>query len=218
MTGRGILSDGKQKAARRTCTIWPLDYETGPLDGSLEGFSEREGVSPCIHVHLHSTAAWHGVYWVIGGVMSRSRLVLRRRKKTEQTTYAILCLIQLYDIERSIQGYRLVASEGNSYVGRRGHGQFEGISLYTDQTYEMNGKSDKVCLIICIRDFADGWRQAMKTTEPNNQYGYTYSKLQRQTTKIKSSYHQAGASYVASPVVHSDCIYSQSKQKGAQGY
>lgn len=113
----GILSGGKQKAARRTCTIWPLDYDTGPLDGSLEGFSERGGVSPCIHVHLHSTAAWHGVYWVIGGVMSRSRLVLRRRKKTEQTTYAILCLIQLYDIERSNWGYRFVASEGNSYTG-----------------------------------------------------------------------------------------------------
>ena len=107
LSGRGILSDGKQKAARRTCTIWPLDYDTGPLDGSLEGFLEREGVSPCIHVHLHSTAAWHGVYWVIGGVMSRSRLVLRRRKKTEQTTYAI-CLIQLYDIERSTWGYALL--------------------------------------------------------------------------------------------------------------
>jgi hypothetical protein len=102
-----ILSGGEQKAAYRTCTIWPLDYDTGPRDGSYEGFSEREGVSPCIHVHLHSTAAWHGVYWVIGGVMSRSRLDLRRRKKT---TYAILCLIQLYDIERSIWDYRFVTS------------------------------------------------------------------------------------------------------------
>lgn len=48
----------------------------------------REGGVYFLHVynvHLHSTAAWHGVYWVIGGVMSRSRLVgwlvLRRRKK-----------------------------------------------------------------------------------------------------------------------------------------
>jgi hypothetical protein len=59
----------------------------------------------------------------------------------------------------------------------------------------------------------------MKKTERNSQYGYTYSKLQlRKTIKIKSSYHQADASYVASPPAHSDCIDSRYKEKRAQGY
>lgn len=53
--------------------IWPEEHDTATSVSGLEEFSARGGFgahivgegrffSPCIHVHLHSTAAWHGVF------------------------------------------------------------------------------------------------------------------------------------------------------------